>query len=65
MWADGWKVVAQAEIAELCALSPEVKLRQLDALAESAPLFDWFAAEDEDLRVRELWITLRRRSGMR
>jgi hypothetical protein len=64
-WANGWKEVARAEIAELRALPPEMKLRQLDALAASASLFDWSSIDDEDRRVRELWITLRRRSGLR
>lgn len=64
-WAAGWKEVAAAEIAELRALPPEVKLRQLNALARSASLFDWSSADEEDDRVRELWITLRRRSAMR
>lgn len=64
-WVDGWKEVARAETAELRALTPEVKLRQLDALAQSASLFEWSSAEDEDDRVRELWISLRRRSGIR
>ena len=61
-WAERWKVVARAEIAELRGLSPEVKLQQLEALAASASLFDWSSADDEDDRVRELWIALRRRS---
>ena len=64
-WAAGWKEVAEAEIAELRALPPEVKLRQLDALAQSASLFDWSSADEEDDRVRELWITLRQRLATR
>jgi hypothetical protein len=64
-WAAGWTEVARAEIAELRTASPEVKLRQLDALAASASLFDWSSADVEDDRVRELWITLRQRLGTR
>jgi hypothetical protein len=64
-WADRWKEVERAEIAELRELSPAVKLRQLDALAQSASLFDWSSVDAENERVRELWRTLRRRSGIR
>jgi hypothetical protein len=64
-WAGRWREVAQAEIAELRALPAEVKLRQIDALAQSASLFDWASEDEEDARVRELWMTLRRRSGIR
>ena len=63
-WAERWKEVARAEIAELRRLPAEVKLRQLDALAQSASLFDWTSTEPETERVRELWATLRRRSGI-
>ena len=63
-WAAGWLEVADREIAELRTLSPEMKLRQLDALAQSASLFDWSSTHDEDRRVRELWMTLRQRSGI-
>jgi hypothetical protein len=62
-WAERWQAVADAEIAELRALPFAVKLRQLDALARSASLFDWPSADEEDERVREMWMTLRRRSG--
>jgi hypothetical protein len=63
-WAQRWKEVARAEIAELRTVSAEVKLRQLDALSRSASLFDWTSADDDDERVRELWMTLRQRSGI-
>lgn len=56
--------MAEAEIAELRDLPVEVKLRQLDALAQSASLFDWPPADEEDDRIRERWMTLRRRSGI-
>ena len=62
-WAERWKEVARAEIAELRRLPVEVKLRQLDALAQSASLFEWSAADEEDDRVREMWMTLRQRSA--
>jgi hypothetical protein len=64
-WSAGWQEVARTEIAELRALSPEMKLRQLGALAQSASLFDWSSTDDEDRRVRELWVTFRRHSGIR
>lgn len=63
-WAERWKEVARAEVEELRQLPVEVKLRQLDALARSASLFEWVGADEEDERVRELWMTLRRRSGI-
>jgi hypothetical protein len=63
-WAERWKTVAEAEIAELRRLPLEVKLRQLDALAQSASLFDWPPGDEEDERIRERWMTLRRRSGI-
>ena len=63
-WAERWKEVAQAEIEELRRVPYDVKLRQLDALARSASLFDWSSCDEEDERVRELWIELRRRSGV-
>jgi hypothetical protein len=63
-WAERWKEVARAEVAELRQLPVEVKLRQLDALAQSASLFEWMPTDDEDERLRELWATLRRRSGI-
>jgi hypothetical protein len=64
-WQERWREVELAEIAELRALSAELKLRQLDALAQSASLFDWSSEDDEDKRVREMWTTLRRRLGIR
>jgi len=63
-WTERWKEVARAEITELRRLPVEVKLRQLDALAQSASLFEWpRSGEDED-GVRVLWLTLRRRSAL-
>lgn len=64
-WAARWKEVESAEIAELRQTPAEVKLRQLDALAQSAPLFDWSVDDGENERVRELWMLLRQRSGIR
>jgi len=63
-WAERWKEVAQAEITELRQLPVEVKLRQLDALAQSASLFEWSSIDEEDDRVRELWVMLRLRSAI-
>jgi hypothetical protein len=63
-WAERWREVERAEIAELRSTPPELKLRQLDALAQSASLFDWSSSDEENETVRELWMTLRRRSGI-
>ena len=63
-WQARWRDVERAEIAELRSLTAELKLRQLDALAQSASLFDWSSENDEDERVRELWTTLRKRLGI-
>jgi hypothetical protein len=63
-WAERWKEVARAEVLELRQLPFAVKLRQLDALARSASLFDWPSSDEEDERIREMWMTLRRRSGL-
>jgi hypothetical protein len=64
-WAERWQAVADAEVAELRALPVAVKLRQLDALSRSASLFVWPSTDEEDECVRERWMTLRRRSGVR
>ena len=64
-WLGRWKEVERAEIEELRRTPAEVKLRQLDALAQSASLFDWSSDDRENERVRELWVTLRRRAGIR
>jgi hypothetical protein len=63
-WRARWREVEQAEIAELRCLPAELKLRQLDALARSASLFDWSADDAEDERIRDMWTTLRRRMGI-
>ena len=63
-WAERWKAVELAEIVELRGMPVATKLRQLDALAQSASLFDWASADDENERVREMWTTLRQRSGV-
>ena len=63
-WVARWKEVESAEIAELRRTPLDVKLRQLDALAQSASLFDWSSDDRENDRVRELWMLLRQRSGI-
>jgi hypothetical protein len=63
-WAERWKEVESAEVAELRGTSADLKLRQLDALAASAVHFDWSADDLENERVRDLWILLRQRSGV-
>jgi hypothetical protein len=57
--------VDRAGIADLRSIPPEVKLRKLDALEQSASLFDWPYAGQQNESVRDLWMTLRRRSGIR
>ena len=59
-----WKEVERAENAELRQTSADTKLLQLDALVQSASLFDWSVEDRENERVRELWVTLRRRAGI-
>ena len=63
-WTARWREVEIAEIAELRHTPAEVKLRQVEALAQSATLFDWSSDDDEDERVRDMWTTLRQRSGI-
>jgi hypothetical protein len=64
-WAARWKEVVSAEVTELRGTAADVKLRQLDALAASAVHFDWSIDDLENERVRDLWILLRQRSGIR
>ena len=64
-WRKRWREVELAEIAELRRLPAELKLRQLDALAQSASLFDWSSDDEENEQVRKVWTTLRQRSGIR
>jgi hypothetical protein len=53
-----WKEVDDVIAAELAALTPEAKLRQLESLMQAARLFAWPAAEDEDGEVRSVWMRL-------
>ena len=59
VWLARWKEVNAVTLAEDLALTPEEKLYELDSLMESAELFTWPAAgEDEDERVRAIWMRL-------
>ncbi|HEV7487329.1 MAG TPA: hypothetical protein VGQ65_16780 [Thermoanaerobaculia bacterium] len=54
----GWKEVEDVIAAELAALTPEAKLRQLESLMQAARLFAWPPAEEEDREVRGVWMRL-------
>jgi Ser/Thr protein kinase RdoA (MazF antagonist) len=54
----GWKEVEDVIAAELAALTPEAKLRQLESLMQAARLFAWPATEEEDGEVRGVWMRL-------
>jgi hypothetical protein len=53
-----WKEVDDVIRAELTALSPEAKFRQLESLMQAAALFAWPDSEKEDAEVREVWMRL-------
>jgi hypothetical protein len=60
-----WQLANAAEIEELRATPPDVKLQQLAALMASAGLMGWrtdLAAEDAE--VRERWAKLRKAYGV-
>jgi hypothetical protein len=59
-FAERWKQVNQAELEELRASSPDLALRQLDALRSAVDLFGWQAdLERETEEVRSRWNKLR------
>lgn len=59
-WMARWEIVNQRTIEEVRALTPEEKFRQLETLVASASLFPSAVDdEDEDRRVRDLWMRLR------
>lgn len=61
-WMARWEIVNQHTIEEVRALTPEQKFRQLETLVASASLFPPAAdEEEEDQRVRDLWMRLRAR----
>ncbi len=58
-WLARWKEVERVTTEEALALTHEAKFRQLESLMRSAHLFVWPAAtEEEDERVREVWMRL-------
>jgi hypothetical protein len=59
-WMARWEIVNQHTIEEARSLTPEQKFRKLEMLVASASLFPRTAADEEDdERVRELWMRLR------
>jgi hypothetical protein len=55
-----WRLVAEFERDELRRTPPEVKLHQVEVLAEMAEALGWREAlEADDGRVRDLWQRLR------
>jgi len=63
-WKKRWELVNQREIEELRAMSPEAKLRQLDALMRSVDQMGWREKLEEGVEeVRERWNKLRRIYG--
>ena len=61
-FAERWERANQAEIEELRASSPELALRQLDALRSAMDLFAWQDdREKETEEVRNRWNRLRAR----
>ena len=58
-WMARWEIVNQHTTEEVRALTPEQKFRELEMLVASAGLFPRTAADEEDdERVRELWVRL-------
>jgi hypothetical protein len=65
-WMARWEIVNQHTIEETRALTPEEKFRKLEMLVASAGLFPPAADdEEEDQRVRELWMRLHAAYGTR
>jgi hypothetical protein len=59
-YVERWRLVREFEREELRRTPPEVKLHQVEVLAELAETLGWREAlEADDERVRELWRRLR------
>jgi hypothetical protein len=59
-FAERWKRANRAEIDELRASSPDLALRQLDALRSAVALFGWQDDLDKETEeVRSRWNRLR------
>jgi hypothetical protein len=59
-FAERWKQASRAEIEELRASSPDLALRQLDALRSAVALFGWQEDLDKETEeVRSRWNRLR------
>ena len=66
-WADRWKMVNAAEIAELRSTPVEVKLRQLASLMASVDAMGWREALADEVgvaEVRDRWRRLREAYGV-
>jgi hypothetical protein len=59
-WMERWKIVNEFTDAERRALTPEERFEDLVTLFESADLFEWPDTTDEDQRIGELWMRLRK-----
>jgi len=53
-----WKEVDDVIAAELAALTPEAKLRQLESLMLASRIFSWPPTDAEDRKVRDVWMRL-------
>ncbi len=63
-FADRWRLVNEAEIAELRATSIEQKFAQLAALMASARALDWTTTDEAEVAaVRARWVRLHRLLG--
>ena len=64
-FARRWEQANQAEIEELRASSPDLVLRQLDALRSAVDLFGWREDLDQETEeVRNRWNRLRAHFGV-
>jgi len=59
-WMERWKIVNEFTDAERRALTPEERFEHLVTLFESADLFEWPDTTDEDQRIGEIWMRLRK-----
>ncbi|HPO13886.1 MAG TPA: hypothetical protein PLI09_10610 [Candidatus Hydrogenedentes bacterium] len=61
-----WELVNAAQREELRQMTPEERLRRLDALYVSAREMGWNTRNpEEEAKVRETWLALRRYYGVR
>lgn len=61
-WMERWRLVNEAERAELQSTPAAVKFRQLAKLMHTARVLNWKSStEEEDEVVRQRWIRLKRK----